>query len=143
MTEPHDSPVTWVKEHIDRYVETDGVDGHEWRGTRTLLLTVTGRKSGEPRRTALIYAEDGDDYLIVASKGGAPEHPEWYLNLVSEATVAIQVGARKTAATARTATTAEKVRMWPLVVAAWPAYEEYQTATDRDIPVVVLTPTAD
>ncbi|MCW2501650.1 MAG: hypothetical protein JWN87_3326 [Frankiales bacterium] len=140
MTEPADSPVDWVKRHIDRYVATDGADGHFWQGTQTLLLTATGRTSGVPRRTALIYAEDGDDLLVVASKGGADEHPLWYLNVQAHPEVHVQVGARKLQATARTATAAEKARLWPLVVAVWPAYEDYQAKTARDIPVVVLSP---
>lgn len=139
-TPPSDSPVGWVKQHIERYVATGGEDGHEWRGTRTLLLTVTGRRSGQPHRTALIYAADGDDFLIVASKGGAPEHPLWYLNLAADPTVQVQVGPRVFTATARTATEQERPRMWPLVIAAWPAYVDYQKATEREIPVVVLTP---
>ena len=136
---PVDSPVGWVSDHIRRYVETDGADGHIWNGVPTLLLTTKGRKSGQPRRTALIYAQDGDDVLIVASKGGAPEHPLWYTNLEADPQVEVQVGADRYAATAHTASEDEKARLWPKAVAVWPAYEEYQTKTDRPIPVVVLS----
>ncbi|GAA4565434.1 nitroreductase family deazaflavin-dependent oxidoreductase [Micromonospora coerulea] len=134
-----DSPEGWVADHIRRYVETDGAEGHEWRpGVFTLLLTTRGRRSGKLRRTALIYGRDGDAYLVVASQGGAPEHPAWYLNLLAEPEVQVQVGAEKFTARARTATPAEKPRMWQTMTAIWPAYDGYQTRTDREIPVVVL-----
>ncbi|MFF5171492.1 nitroreductase family deazaflavin-dependent oxidoreductase [Micromonospora sp. NPDC000089] len=134
-----DSPEGWVAEHIQRYVETAGADGHEWRpGVFTLLLTTRGRKSGKLRRTALIYGRDGDDYLVVASQGGDPRHPAWYLNLLADPEVEVQVGADRFTARARTATAEEKPRMWRTMTATWPAYDEYQTKTDREIPVVVL-----
>ena len=140
MSELVDSPVDWVNRHIQRYVETDGAEGQFWQGTQNLLLTVTGRKSGIPRRTALIYAEDGEDFLVVGSTGGADKHPLWYLNLVANPIVQVQVGARKFDAIARTASPEEKERLWPLVVAVFPTYEDYRKKTSRDIPVVVLTP---
>ncbi|MDZ5441472.1 nitroreductase family deazaflavin-dependent oxidoreductase [Micromonospora sp. 4G57] len=134
-----DSPEGWVADHIRRYVETDGAEGHEWRpGVWTLLLTTRGRRSGKLRRTALIYGRDGDAYLVVGSQGGAPEHPAWYLNLLAEPEVQVQVGAEKFTARARTATGEEKPRMWRTMTETWPAYDEYQTKTDREIPVVVL-----
>jgi deazaflavin-dependent oxidoreductase (nitroreductase family) len=141
MTSVTDSPNEWVADHIRRYVATGGADGHEWKpGVPTLLLTTTGRKSGLRRRTALIYATDGADYLVVASSGGAPDHPAWYKNLAADPAVHLQVGAAELDATARTATGAERDRLWPLVTAVWPAYDDYQARTDREIPVVVLTP---
>ncbi|GGR72530.1 nitroreductase [Micromonospora fulviviridis] len=134
-----DSPEGWVAEHIRRYVETGGAEGHEWRpGVFTLLLTTRGRRSGKLRRTALIYGRDGDAYLVVASQGGAPQHPAWYLNLLADPEAQVQVGADTFAVRARTATAEEKPRMWRTMTAAWPAYDEYQTKTDREIPVVVL-----
>ncbi|SCL28814.1 deazaflavin-dependent oxidoreductase, nitroreductase family [Micromonospora nigra] len=134
-----DSPEGWVADHIQRYVATDGADGHEWRpGVFTLLLTTRGRRSGTLRRTALIYGRDGDSYLIVASQGGDPKHPAWYLNLLAEPEVLVQVGAERFTARARTATAAEKPRMWTTMVSIWPPYDDYQAKTDRDIPVVVL-----
>ncbi|WP_406037214.1 nitroreductase family deazaflavin-dependent oxidoreductase [Micromonospora sp. NBC_00898] len=134
-----DSPAGWVADHIRRYVETDGAEGHEWRpGVWTLLLTTRGRRSGKLRRTALIYGRDGDAYLVVASQGGAPEHPAWHLNLLAEPEVRVQVGAERFTARARPATPEEKPRMWRTMTAIWPAYDEYQTKTDREIPVVVL-----
>ncbi|QPC83572.1 nitroreductase family deazaflavin-dependent oxidoreductase [Phototrophicus methaneseepsis] len=136
----HDSPSDWVAEHIQNYVESDGQEGHEWNGATTLLLTTRGRKSGKLRRTALIYGRDGDDYIIVASRGGAPNHPSWYLNLVENPEVEIQVGAEKLTATARTATPEEKAHLWPIMTEIWPAYDDYQEKTDRIIPVVILEP---
>ncbi|MGK5441989.1 nitroreductase family deazaflavin-dependent oxidoreductase [Micromonospora sp. URMC 105] len=134
-----DSPQAWVADHIRRYVETGGEQGHEWRpGVFTLLLTTRGRRSGKLRRTALIYGRDGDDYLVVGSQGGAPQHPAWYLNLLADPEAEVQVGAETFAVRARTAGSEEKPRMWRTMVDIWPAYEEYQTKTDRDIPVVVL-----
>lgn len=136
-----DSPESSVKAHIDRYVATGGADGHEWKpGVPTLLLTTTGNKTGIRRRTALIYARDGESYLVVASQGGAPTHPAWYRNLDADPAVHLQVGAEEFDATARTATDDERGRLWPLVTAVWPAYYDYQARTDRQIPVVVLTP---
>ncbi|MEH1097846.1 nitroreductase family deazaflavin-dependent oxidoreductase [Micromonospora sp. CPCC 205561] len=134
-----DSPQGWVADHIRRYLETDGAEGHEWRpGVFTLLLTTRGRRSGRLRRTALIYGRDGDAYLVVASQGGDPKHPAWYLNLLDEPLVEVQVGAERFTARARTAAAGEKPRMWSTMAAIWPAYDEYQAKTDRDIPVVVL-----
>jgi deazaflavin-dependent oxidoreductase (nitroreductase family) len=127
------------QEHVDRYRETGGDEGHDWQGTKTLLLTTTGRRSGEPREHALIYGRHGDDYLVVASKGGAPQHPAWYLNLDANPDVEVQVGDERFRATARTATPEEKPELWRIMTAEWPAYDEYQTKTDRDIPVVVLS----
>jgi deazaflavin-dependent oxidoreductase (nitroreductase family) len=102
--EVFDSPTGWVRSHIQEYVETDGAKGHQWRGYPTLLLTTRGRKSGKLRRTALIYGQDGPNYILVASQGGAPKHPQWYLNLAANPEVALQVGADKLRGRARTAT---------------------------------------
>ena len=134
-----DSSVDWVADHVARYVRTDGADGHEWRpGVFTLLLTTRGRRSGSLRRTALIYGRDGDAYLLVASRGGTPEHPSWYLNLLDDPRVEVQVGAERFTARARVASPAEKPRMWATMAAIWPDYDDYQTRTVREIPVVVL-----
>ena len=138
--EPLDSPVDWVAKHTRRYVETNGEEGHMWRGVPTLILTTTGRRSGKLRRNALIYGRDGDNYLLVASKGGAAQHPMWYLNLVDNPEVQVQVGPERFTARARTATPEEKPRLWALMAQIWPAYNEYQTKTARDIPVVILEP---
>jgi deazaflavin-dependent oxidoreductase (nitroreductase family) len=127
-------------EHVRRYRETNGEVGYTWNGVPILLLTTTGRRSGEPRTNALIFGRDGDDYLVVASMGGAPTHPNWYLNLTADPKVRIQVKAEKLEATARTADAGDKARLWKIMTEAWPNYDAYQSRTDRVIPVVVLTP---
>ena len=137
-TEPLDSALDWVAEHTRRYVETGGEEGHLWRGVPCLVLTTTGRRSARLRRNALIYGRDGDAYVVVASKGGAPGHPSWYLNLVDDPSVTVQVGAEVFRATARTVDATDKARLWPHMVAIWPDYDEYARKTERDIPVVVL-----
>src|SRR6201989_2563546 len=126
------------QEHIDRYVATDGREGHDWQGTQTLILTTTGRRSGEPRPHALVYGRDGDDYVVVASKGGAPQHPAWYLNIESNPEVEVQVWGDRFKAHARTATPEERAEIWPKMTREWPAYDDYQRKTDREIPVVIL-----
>ena len=136
--EVHDSPTDWVNEHTRQYVESGGAQGHEWNGVPTLLLTTTGRKSGFRRRTALIYGVDDAAYVVVASKGGAPDHPAWFLNVQSSPDVELQVGADVFAARARVTTGDERQRLWRALAQIWPAYEEYATKTEREIPVVVL-----
>ena len=128
----------WITEHMNRYLATNGEDGHEWRGVTTLLLTTTGRKTGEPLMLPLIYGMDGDRYLVVASKGGAPKHPAWYLNLVAHPEVEVQVKADKFKARARTATPEEKPPLWAKMAALFPNYTEYQSRAGREIPVVIL-----
>ena len=125
--------------HVRRYRETGGDVGHIWKeGSTILLLTTKDRKTGEPRTTPLIYAQDGDRYVIVASKGGAPTHPGWYLNLQKDPNVELQVLDEVFPARARTAEGEERERLWELVNRQWPDYAGYQTKTDRKIPVVVL-----
>jgi len=126
------------QEHIDRYEATDGEEGHEWQGTQALILTTIGRKSGEPRKAPLIYGEQDGKYLVVASKGGAPEPPAWYVNLREHPEVTVQIRGDTFRARARDATPEEKPAMWKVMTGHWPAYDEYQTKTDREIPVVVL-----
>jgi deazaflavin-dependent oxidoreductase (nitroreductase family) len=126
------------KEHVKRYRETDGAEGHDWRGASTLLLTTTGARSGTQRTTPLIYGRHGDDYLIVASNGGDDKPPAWFVNIKASPEVELQVWGEHIHARARTATPDEKVELWPIMTGEWPAYDEYQTKTDRDIPVVVL-----
>ena len=127
------------QEHVDRYRATDGEEGHDWKGTTTLLLTTTGRRSGEPRTLPLIYQPDGDRYVIVASKGGWKDHPGWYYNLSENPDVEVQVWGDRFSARASVAEGEERERLWKLMTATWPAYDEYQTRTDRESPVVVLT----
>jgi deazaflavin-dependent oxidoreductase (nitroreductase family) len=128
------------EEHVRRYQETDGEVGYIWNGATTLLLTTTGRTTGQPRTTPLIFARDGDDYLVVASMGGAPQHPNWYKNLTANAEAHVQVRGEHLDVRASTATEEEKPRLWEIVTAQWPNYDVYQTRTEREIPVVVLTP---
>jgi deazaflavin-dependent oxidoreductase (nitroreductase family) len=126
------------QEHVRKYQETNGEEGHDWQGTTVLILTTTGRKSGEPRSTPLIYGRSGDAYLIVASKGGADEPPAWYVNLQADPDAEIQVKADRIKVRARTATAEEKPQMWSIMSQQWPAYDDYQRKTSREIPVVVL-----
>ena len=128
----------WAQEHMRTYLATDGVDGHIWRGVPTLLLTTVGCKSGAPRMLPLIYGQDGDDYIIVASKGGFPEHPAWYNNLVAQPEVQVQVAADKFAARATTIGGERRKKLWDIMAEIWPPYIDYQQKTDRHIPVVVL-----
>jgi deazaflavin-dependent oxidoreductase (nitroreductase family) len=125
-------------EHTQRYKETDGEEGHEWQGTKVLLLTTTGRKSGQQRELPLIYGTSGGDYLVVASKGGADRPPAWYVNLKANPEVEVQVRGDRFKAHARDATPDEKPRMWETMASEWPAYNDYQKKTDRELPVVVL-----
>ena len=126
------------QEHVRRYVETDGAQGHDWQGTTTLILTTTGRKTGEQRSTPLIYQTHGDALLVVASKGGSDTPPAWYLNIEANPEVRVQVKGDRFTARARTATPQEKPEMWRTMTAVWPAYDEYQVKTEREIPVMVL-----
>jgi len=107
-----------------------------------LLLTTTGRKTGKRRTTPLLYVEEGDRYVVVASVGGAPSHPAWYLNLRSNPAATIQVGGRKVAVTAETAGLEERARLWPRLTQMWPRYDDYQAKTRREIPVVILARSA-
>ena len=126
-------------EHVRVYRETGGKLGHDWKkGSKILLLTTTGRTSGEPRTAPLIYEEDGDRYVIVASKGGAPEHPGWYRNLTEDPDVELQVWDEVFPARAHTAEGEERERLWQLAAKQWPDYDAYAEKTDRQIPVVVL-----
>jgi len=128
------------EEHVRQYEATGGQNGHDWMGTQALILHSTGRKSGKIRKAPLIYGRDSDAYIIVASKGGAPTHPAWYLNLVAQPETQIQVWDKVIPVTARTASAEEKARLWPTMTAEWADYDTYQDKTDRDIPVVILEP---
>ena len=139
--QPLDSAMDWVAEHTRTYVETDGEDGYLWRGYPTIVLTTTGRKSGDLRRNALIFGRDGGDYILVASYGGRPNHPLWYLNLVADPSVTIQDRADVIQGVAETVPEGdERDRLWALMVALFKNYSEYQDKTDRRIPVVRVRP---
>src|SRR4051794_38043329 len=128
------------RQHIDTYRATDGEEGFLWRrGSHILLLTTKGRKSGEERDQALIFREDGEGrYVIVASKGGAPQHPGWYHNLKADPEVQVQVLGDRFTARAPDAEGEERERLWRHRTEVWPDYDRYQQRTDRQIPVVVL-----
>ena len=125
-------------EHVKKYVETNGEVGYLWNGAPILILTTTGRKSGEERSTPLIFGRDGDDYVLVASQGGRPQHPHWYRNLVAQPEVQLQVKDDRFRARARTAEGEERERLWRAMNEIWAPYDSYQEKTERVIPVVVL-----
>ena len=127
-------------EHIRKYRETNGEVGYLWNGAPCLILTTKGRRSGQVRDSALICNFDGDNCVIVGSMGGAPKHPQWYLNLTADPNVTVQVKGERFSATARTAEGAERDRLWELMCEVWPNYDQYQERTTRRIPVVVLEP---
>jgi deazaflavin-dependent oxidoreductase (nitroreductase family) len=127
------------KEHVERYEATGGAEGYHWeKGTTILLLHTTGRTSGKERVHPLIYRDWADKYLIVASKGGAPDAPEWFKNIENNPDVEIQIKDEKFPVHARAATDEEKPAMWRHMTEVWPDYDDYQKKTDRPIPVVVL-----
>src|SRR5262249_275024 len=135
---PGGRPPGGQQEHMGRYSATGGRDGHIWEGVPTLLLTTKGRRSGQSRTTPLIYGRSGDRYVVVASRGGAPKHPDWYENLVARPDIEVQVVADKFKARARTATAAAKPALWKTITSTWPAYYAYPAGTPREIPVVII-----
>ncbi len=128
--------------HVQAYRETGGERGYIWNNATTLLLTTKGRKSAAEKTVPLIFVPDGDTFVIIASLGGAPNHPAWYLNLQANPKVTVQVKDRVFAAKARTASSPDRERLWGKAVEAWPQYDDYQAKTSRQIPVVVLEPIA-
>ena len=133
-----DSPTPWVAKHVRSYVESNGQSGHLFHGMPTLLLTTRGRRSGVRWRTALIYGEAGDCYLVVACNGGSRSHPAWFLNLSEDPAVDVQIGGETFPAWARCAGPTEKPLLWQQMAAIFPTYETYQAKAGRDIPVVIL-----
>ncbi|MDR8413228.1 nitroreductase family deazaflavin-dependent oxidoreductase [Nonomuraea sp. 3-1Str] len=138
--EPIDSPTGWVARHVRSYAESGGARGHLFHGAPTLLITTIGRRSGLPRRTALIYGRDAGRYLLVASNGGADVHPLWFHNVLAEPRVTVQVGAEVFDAVARPAAEDERDRLWETMTGLWPQYTAYQRKTSRRIPIVVVQP---
>jgi len=138
MTTDRDRSPGWQQRHTERYIATGGTDGHFWNGVPTLLLTTTGKRTGRAFTTPLIYGRDGENYLIVASRGGADKHPQWYRNLVAQPEIEVQVMDRLFKARARTASPDEKPRLWQTMASIFPSYNDYQTRTKRDIPVVII-----
>jgi deazaflavin-dependent oxidoreductase (nitroreductase family) len=135
-----DSQWDWVAEQTRTYLASGGTEGHESDGVYTLVLATTGRTSGEPRRTCLIYGTSGDDFVVVASKGGADEDPDWFKNLQAYPSVGVQVGTRRFTGRARVASPAEREALWPQMARIFPLYDEYAQKTDRVIPIVLVTP---
>jgi deazaflavin-dependent oxidoreductase (nitroreductase family) len=125
-------------EHVRVYQETNGEQGYLWNGAPILLLTTKGRLSGEPRTIAIIFSRWGDSYVIMGSKGGSPTHPKWYLNILEDPQVKVQVKGDVFDARARTAQSPEREKIWAEALKTWPRYEEYQSRTERQIPVVVI-----
>jgi deazaflavin-dependent oxidoreductase (nitroreductase family) len=134
------SPWDWVSEQVQRYEATGGKEGGTLEGKPCVILTTHGRHSGRLRKSPLMRVEHDGRYVVVASLGGAPKHPVWYLNLLADPRVTLQDGEKVMDLRARTATPEEKREWWPRATAAWPPYEEYQTKTDRDIPIVIFEP---
>ncbi|MFE6887585.1 nitroreductase family deazaflavin-dependent oxidoreductase [Streptomyces sp. NPDC057694] len=141
MTDVVISPTGWVADQARVYEESGGTKGTTIQGTPCLLLDYQGRKSGQWRRTVLIYGRDGDDLLIVASYGGSDQHPLWYLNLLANPDVRLRVGTERFAARAETLPPEDKARVWDSLVELFPNYAQYQKKTSRDIPVVRLVRT--
>ena len=127
-------------EHVRVYRETNGETGYLWNGVPTLLLTTVGRKSGEARTIPIIFTQVGSAFVIIASKGGSPTHPKWYLNILDDPKVEVQVKADRYEAVARTAQSPEREKIWAECVKTWPNYDIYQSRTERQIPVVVIEP---
>ncbi len=139
----------WMKDHVDRYLKSGGKDGHMYttnfpnqpqRTVPSLLLVTKGRKTGNKHLFPLFYGDAGKGYFIVASKGGAPDHPGWYKNILANPEVDVQVGTKTLKANARTVSGAERAKLWDQAVVWWPPYVDYQKKTQREIPVVVLDP---
>ena len=143
--EPELTPVTagldlslFGDEHVRQYEETDGEVGYLWNDAPCLVLTTTGRTSGIARKIPIIFGRDGDDVVLIGSQGGAPTHPNWYLNLQVDPHGSVQVRGDRWEVVASTAEGAERERLWKLMTGIWPAYDTYQSRTDRVIPVVRL-----
>ena len=134
------SPWAPVADQVDLFESTDGREGAELEGKPCIILWTKGRHSGKVRKTPLMRVNDGDRYAVVASMGGAPNHPVWYLNLVANPTVSLQDGPELRDYTAHVAKGDEKKKWWARATAVWPPYDDYQASTSREIPLVILEP---
>ncbi len=134
------SPEQWVRDQVERYEASGGTEGTTMRGVPVVVLTSRGARSGKLRKTPLMRVEHDGAYAVVASKGGAPQHPVWYHNLLADPHVELQDGPRRQDMTARELTGDERSQWWQRAVQVWPDYAEYQRKTDRQIPVFVLEP---
>jgi F420H(2)-dependent quinone reductase len=130
----------WARENAEKYIESGGTDGTELQGKPVILLTTVGAKTGKIRKTPLMRVEHGGEYAVVASLGGATKNPVWYHNIKAQPRVELQDGTVNKDYEAREVFDDEKAAWWERAVAAWPDYANYQTKTDRQIPVFVLTP---
>lgn len=135
-----DSTWDWVAQQTRTYLASGGTEGHESNGVYTFVLATTGRRTGQPRRTCLIYGTSGDDFVVVASKGGADQDPDWFKNLQADPSAGVQVGTRRFTARARIASSDQREALWPQMARIFPLYDEYAQKTDRVIPIVLLTP---
>lgn len=134
-----DTDITLLNEdHVKAYQETDGETGYIWNGVTALLFTHRGRKTGKLRTNAIIFTQVGDKYVIIASKGGSPTHPAWYLNICDDPNIEVQIKGEVFQATARTAESPEREELWAKAVENWPNFDVYQSRTTRKIPVVVI-----
>jgi len=137
------SPTQWVRDQVEEYERSGGTAGTTMQGKPVILLTTRGAKSGKVRKTPLMRVEHDGEYAVVASLGGAPKHPVWYYNIVADPHVELRDGPSVKSMTAREVSGEEKATWWERAVAAWPDYANYQTKTERQIPVFVLTPPSD
>jgi len=134
------SPAQWVRQQVEEYEASNGLRGTTMRGKPVVILTTIGAKSRKIRKTPLMKVEQGGEYAVVASKGGAAEHPQWYRNIQANPLVELQDGPLKQVMRAREVSGAERERWWSRAIEAWPDYADYARRTDRVIPVVLLTP---
>jgi F420H(2)-dependent quinone reductase len=137
------SPAQWVRDQVEEYESSGGTRGTTLRGVPVVVITSVGAASGKLRKNPVMRVENDGVYAAVASKGGAPEHPSWYGNLVNHPLVELQDGASKGDFTARRASGDERALWWRRALEVWPDYASYQTKTDREIPVFVLEPAQD
>lgn len=139
MSNEKKGPYAPMQDHIQRYRETNGVDGHEFGGCYCLLLDTIGRKSGETRTVAVVYGQSGDDFIIIGSKGGSPTPPQWYLNLMASPSVNIQVKDKHYSVEARLASDTERPALWSIMTEAFADFNDYEKKLGRQLPVIVLS----
>lgn len=138
MPDYEPSPYDFVADHVEQYEASGGTEGAEFNGLPCVVLTTTGRKTGKARKSPLIRVHDGTDYVVIASMGGQPKHPVWYLNLSADPEVTLQDKGEIHELRARTADGEERERLWAVATGVYPEYDEYQANCERQIPVVVL-----
>ena len=134
------SPEQWVRDQVEAYEASGGTEATTLRGVPVVVVTSVGAKSGKLRKNPVMRVEHDGKYALVASKGGAPSHPTWYHNLVAHPRVELQDGPDRREYTVRVAEGAERAQWWERAVAVWPDYADYQTRTDREIPVFIAEP---